>query len=316
MFERIVVPLDGSRLAEAVLPVVVSLGGKLKAQVILLHALEREAPSEVHGEKHLTNEAEACQYLAEVEERFFQGYSQVESHVHTDQVEDVANSIVDHIHEFDPGMIAMCTHGRSGLRTRLFGSIAQKVVTAGRTPVLMVDPSKFDPATPYPCERMLVPLDGDPDHEGSLPAAQALAKACNASLDLLMVVPTVQTLSGEPAATAILLPGATRAVLDMSLENAQGYLQQKLDKFQAEGIKAGAKILRGEPAANIVSASQDFDSDLIVLATHGKQSMQAFWAGSISPKVITQSSRPVLLVPVESRTESPFRPPSQGGDSV
>jgi nucleotide-binding universal stress UspA family protein len=301
MFERIVVPLDGSQLAEAVLPVVVSLGKKLSAHIVLLHTLEREAPSKVHGEKHLTNEEQAYQYLAEVEERFFQGYSQVESHVHTQEVEDVADSIVEHIDEFDPGMIAMCTHGRSGLRTRLFGSIAQKVVTAGRTPVLLVDPSKFNPAATYQCEHLLVPLDGDADHEGGLPAAQALATACHASLDMLMVVPTVETLSGEPAATAILLPGATREVLDMSLENAQEYLQQKLDGLQAEGIQTGAKILRGDAAAKIVTACEDLGANLIVLATHGKQSAQAFWEGSVSPKVITQSSVPVLLVPVEGR---------------
>jgi nucleotide-binding universal stress UspA family protein len=301
MFERIVVPLDGSQLAEAVLPVVVSLGRRLNAQVILLHALERDAPSEVHGEKHLTSESEAYQYLADVEERFFQGYSQMESHVHTSQVEDVAESIVEHIAEFRPGLIAMCTHGRSGLRTRLFGSIALKVVTAGRTPVLLVDPARFDPATRYQCERILVPMDGDPDHEGGLPAAEALAKACQASLELLLVVPTAHTLSGEPAATAILLPGATRAVLDMSLEHAQEYLGEKADALQSTGVQAQANLLRGDPAASIVSASQDLKCDLIVLATHGKQSMQAFWEGSVSPKVITQSSVPVLLVPVEGQ---------------
>lgn len=301
MFERIVVPLDGSQLAETVLPVVVSLGRKLNAQVILLHALERDAPREVHGEKHLTNEDEAAQYLSEIEKRFFQGYIRVESHVHTSEVEDVAESIVEHIAEFKPGLIAMCTHGRSGLRTRLFGSIAQKVVTAGRTPVLLVDPAKFDPVARYQCERMLVPMDGDPEHEGGLPAAQALAKACKASLDLLLVVPTAQTLSGEPAATAILLPGATRAVLDISLEHAQEYLGKKVEAIQSAGFQARANLLRGDPAASIVSASQDLNSDLIVLATHGKQSMQAFWEGSISPKIITQSSVPVLLVPVEGR---------------
>lgn len=299
MFERIVVPLDGSRLAEAVLPVAVSLGRKLNAQVILLHALERDAPSEVHGEKHLTSEEEAYQYLAGVEERFFQGYNQVESHVHTSEVEDVAQSIVEHIAEFRPGLIAMCTHGRSGLRTRLFGSIALKVVTAGRTPVLLVDPARFDLATPYACERILVPMDGDPEHEGGLPAAEALAKACKASIELLLVVPTAGTLSGEPAATAILLPGATRAVLDMSLEQDQEYLGKKAEALQSAGVQARANLLRGEPAASIVSASQDLKCDLIVLATHGKQSSQAFWEGSVSPKVITQSSVPVLLVPVD-----------------
>ena len=71
MFKHILLPLDGSQLAEAALPVVVYLADKLKAQVTLLHIIEKNAPASVHGQRHLTNEAEACQYLQEVAEKAF-----------------------------------------------------------------------------------------------------------------------------------------------------------------------------------------------------------------------------------------------------
>ena len=96
----------------------------------------------------------------------------------------------------------MCTHGRGSLRRWLSGSIAQKVIATGHTPVLLIHPPATD-ASAYACQRILVPLDGDPEHEAGLVMATQVAQICQASLHLIMVVPTPGTLTGDVVAARV-----------------------------------------------------------------------------------------------------------------
>ncbi len=79
---HLLIPLDGSRLAEAALPVAAALAERLGARVTLLHVLERDPPREVHGEPHLGAAGEACAYLDEVAARAFAAVAPVVRHVH------------------------------------------------------------------------------------------------------------------------------------------------------------------------------------------------------------------------------------------
>jgi nucleotide-binding universal stress UspA family protein len=304
MFTHLVVPLDGSHLAEAALPAAAYLAQKLGATVTLLHVIEHAAPAEVHGECHLTKPAEALAYLDEVAHRAFPADVPVASHVHTSEITDVAHSIVEHVAELKPDLIVMCTHGRGGLRDLLFGSIAQQVVALGTTPVLLIRPTpplsppRAGGMVPFACHRLLVPLDGTPAHEQGLPAAAELARACAAGLHLVVVVPTLETLSGNQKAAGRLLPLATTAILDLVQQDTEEYLRGHIAQLQAQGLSVTAEIRRGDPTAIIVDTARKAGTDLIVLGTHGKAGMDAFWAGSIAPKVSSHSRLPLLLVPV------------------
>lgn len=298
MFRHLLVPLDGSRLAEAALPAATYLAQTLGARVMLVHVIESNAPQEIHGERHLTDTDEAYAYLNEVATRAFPSGVRVERHVHTSEVKDVARTIADHVGELGSDLIVMCTHGRGGLRTWLFGSIAQQVVALGRTPVLLIQPTRAGALPAFACQRLLVPLDGDPDHEQGLSVAAGLAQACAADLHLVMVVPTLHTLSGQRAATARLLPGATSALLDLTQQGAEEYLRRQVAQLQAARLSVTAEVHRGDPATTIVRTARRVKADLIVLGTHGKSGMDAFWSGSVAPKVSSRSHVPLLLVPV------------------
>ena len=304
MFKHIVVPLDGSKLAEAVLPVVAYLAQRLGASVTLLHVIERNPPQEVHGERHLTDEQEAYRYLKEVTQRTFPPGMAVDQHVHTTEVSDVPRSIVDHAGELQTDLIALCTHGRSGPREWLFGPIAQQVVALGTTPVLLVHPGEDQSEASFNCQNLLVPLDGNPEHEEGLQVAAGLARACTASLHLVMVVHTVRTLPGEQAATATLLPGATSAMLEISEQSATHYLENLEHSLENRGIKVTSQVERGDPAKKIVQAAEQSNSDLIILSTHGKTHMDAFWSGSLTPKIAGRSHIPLILVPVGDEVDS------------
>jgi nucleotide-binding universal stress UspA family protein len=300
MFNYLLVPLDGSRLAEAALPAAATLSKTLDARVALIHVIERRAPQEIHGEQHLSDPAEARAYLSEVAARAFSPGVCVEQHVHTAEVGDVARSIVEHAEELGADLVVMCTHGRGGVRTWLLGSIAQQVIALRETPVLVVQPDGVAATSSFACRRLLVPLDGNPEHEQGLGVATALARACSADLHLLMVVPTLGTLSGEHGTTARLLPTATSAWLDISEENAEAHLHQKAIGLQAMGLGTTTEVCRGDPASAIVRTAQRMEADLVVMGTHGKRGMDAFWAGSVAAQVSSRSHVPLLLMPVQS----------------
>jgi len=298
MFKNLLVPLDGSRLAEAALPAAAYLAVTLGARVTLVHVIERDAPREVHGERHLTDPDEARNYLDKASAGAFTADTHVEIHVHTSEVSNVALSIAEHIGELGSDLIIMCTHGRGGLRAWMFGRIAQQVVGLEKAPILLVQPSGTGTVPTFPLRRFLVALDGNPEHEQSLNVAADLAKTCGAELSLIMAVHTYGTLSGEQAATAKMLPGATQALLEIAEQEAKGYLRMLEKRLQADGLVVKSEVRRGNPAEIIVETAKQIDADLIVLATHGKTGMDAFWSGSATPTVTSRSPIPLLLIPV------------------
>jgi nucleotide-binding universal stress UspA family protein len=297
MFRHILIPLDGSRLAETALSAGAQLAGVLGATVTLLHVIERDAPREVHGERHLRDVAEATAYLDEIAARAFPPEVRVERHVHDAEVTDVARGIAGHVGELGPDLIVMCAHGRGGLHGWMFGRIAHQVVNLGTRPVLIVQPGGKEDAPSFTCRRLMVPLDGNPAHEVGLPVAEELAKSCKAGLHLLMVVPTTGALSGEQAAIARRLPGATTLVLDLAEQEGKEYLDRHATRLQAEGVPVTTEVRRGDPVKVIVDVAEEERIDLIVLATHGRTGLKAFWAGTPTPAVTSRSTTPLLLVP-------------------
>jgi nucleotide-binding universal stress UspA family protein len=297
MFKNILVPLDGSRLSEAALDPAAVLARKLHSHVMLLHVIEQDAPTEVHKEHHLTGAEEARSYLKEVAARAFPSDVEVETHVHTSPVSDVAASIIAHARaEFEPDLIITCTHGRSGVRDVLFGSIAQQVVAHGTTPLLLIKPD----SRKFKLGVILAPVDPDSVHDDGLPLAEALAKSFGAQLVLLSVVPTFSTLTGEQAAASSLMPGTTQAMLDIREQSARTHLNDHLRALHEQTITATAEVARGDPAPTILKTADQCNCDMIILSTHGKAGVGAFWARSVAPHVAQRTKTPLLLIPLPS----------------
>jgi len=296
MFKRLLVPLDGSKLSEASLSIAAHLAQTLGASVMLLHIIERDAPKEIHSDRHLREAGQAKEYLEQVASEAFPPGIPVEAHVHAVGVKDVAQSIADHADELEPDLIVMSTHGSGGARDWIFGSIAQQVVSIWKTPVLLIPPrccqEEFD------FEKILVPLDGHVEHEAGLPVAAVLAKTLEAKLHLLMVIHKPGTLEGERAAVRQMLPGTMSALLEMEEKQGREYLQNCLVELREQGLEVEAEVRRGEPVTAITKAAESLPADLIVLGTHGKTGSDAFWSGSATPKIASRSQIPLLLVPV------------------
>jgi nucleotide-binding universal stress UspA family protein len=300
MFTSILLPLDGSQLAETGLPAAVSLAEKLKTPVTLLHVIEQNAPEAVHNERHLTRPEEAEAYLQDLVKQFFPAGVKANWHVHSVEVKDVTASIVEHTGEFEPDLIIMCAHGRSGIRDMLFGRIAHQVVAKGSTPLLLLQPMTSQ-QKPFTLRRILLPLDSESVHDDSLPIAKTLAKAYNAELHLLCVIPTFSTLRGDEAATSTILPATTNALLDIKEEHAKEHLQGHLNELIGDGLHTSAEIARGDPAQTIVNVAERSKMDLIVLSTHRRAGIDAFWARSVAPNVARRTRIPLLLIPLSAQ---------------
>jgi nucleotide-binding universal stress UspA family protein len=297
MFKSILVPLDGSQLAEAALPAAASLAEKLGSPVTLLHVVEKNAPASVHSERHLTREDEAESYLAEVAAREFEASVRVTTHVHDREVTDVPGSIAEHASELNPDLIVMCAHGSGGIRNLLFGGIAQQVLAQGDTPLLLVQATTSE-KKPFNPQRILVPIDAESLHDDSLPYAQGLAQAYGAEIHLVCVIPTIATLHGRDVATVTVLPATMQALLDAKEEAAKTHLQGHLDELFQTGYRASAEIARGDPAQSIVNVAERVKADLIILCTHRRAGVGAFWAHSVAPDVVRRTRIPILLIPL------------------
>ncbi len=297
VFKKLLVPLDGSRLAEAVLPVVTVLAERGGATVLLLHVLERGAPETVHGERHLANIQEAEAYLAGVADRCRCEGVAVELHVHPNEERDVVGSIIGHAREFEADLIILATHGWGGMRDILVGSIAQQVLRRGTLPVLLVKPTAAGGPPAFQGRRALVPLDGRPEHDVVvLPVVEGVGRTLGASLHLLIVVPTLGTMPGDQGAAAILLPTATAAALDMEEEGARGYLERVAKPLRDMNVNVSTEVRRGDPASGVVEAAQSSGADLIVMSTHARAGLDAFWSGSVGSRILSRIQQPLLLV--------------------
>src|SRR2546428_13823761 len=107
-FKRILVPLDGSRLAESALPVAVMMAQCLDAKIVLIHIIEEHAPHTIHGEPHLTSAQEAGDYLDKIMQQYG-GLVAMEHHVNSVVEDHGAESIAAHLDELNAGVNHLCT---------------------------------------------------------------------------------------------------------------------------------------------------------------------------------------------------------------
>jgi len=298
MFTRILVPLDGSPMSEAAVRAAEALARTFGSEISLLYINEPNAPRRVHGQHHLQTAAEASRYLEQLAGAVSRREIRINWHVHEPRERNVAEGIALHVRELAPDLIVACSHGSSS-STRLFiGSIAQRVASSTSAPVFMVRPDWDPPQSGLPCEGVLVPLDGQPDHEAGLSIAQDFAVHFSVPLRLLLIVPTYGTAAGRSATISRFLPGATMRMLELEAGSGETYIVDKARELGESGLEVTWDVLRGNPSREIIRTTKNHPREIVVLATHGHEGFNAFWNGSVAHRICSFSRVPVLLVPV------------------
>jgi nucleotide-binding universal stress UspA family protein len=295
VFKRFLVPLDGSNLAEQVLPFAIYLAKQLQATLILFHVVEKDAPEEVHNQHHLREVSEARIYLKQIAERLSSAGVTILQDVHEVQEVGVAQTICNHAEELETDLIVLCAHGNGGLRDMIFGSIAQQVIHQGQIPVLFIRP-EFVTDSVKLVRKILLPLDGSKEHEVAIPVAVYLATKCEAEIRLLTVVPTSDTLPIKKAITTRVSPRAVTLSLDITAQQAEEYLQAISKEITAKGVTVKGIVARGSTTSMQIEIITEEDIDLVVMATHGTNALDARWEGSLTPRFLPKTPVPVILV--------------------
>jgi len=296
-FGRILVPLDGTALAEAVLPASAALAGMAGARVTLLHVMEAGAPQTVHGQAHLQEVESAESYLRRTAETAFPPGLAVDWHVHHEGIRDVAGALADHAIELEQDLVVVRAHGEGGIRDWLSGNIAQQVVKRRVVPVLLLAEAPGGRMV-FPFRRILVPLDGEPQHDAVLPVVAAFAALCRAEIHLLSIVPEPGTAREAGIAVAGgFLPRATREVLALRHEAAAAHLKSVAEGLSRHGLSIAVNVSKGAPLPGIAKTANTIAADLVALGTHGKAGTKAFWEGSLAQQIVRRIPASFLLVP-------------------
>lgn len=288
MLQTILLPLDGSPLAELAIPYATMLARRAGATVVLVQAVQTHtAPGVDQTDAELEVMGRAQTYLQAVAARLDAQQVRAAAHVYYD---DAAHAILDAAERQAADLIVMSTHGRSGIGRMLYGSVADLVLRHATAPVFLVPGSASTAQLGESPTTLLVPLDGSQLAEEALHSAELLPLERDAKVTLLRVVqPPVYPLYGDGYAY---IPYDE----DSELADARQYVQEQVSKLQANGRKAEGKVAVGQPAAVIAATARELHADIIVMATHGNGGLSRVILGSVATSTLRQTTVPLLLI--------------------
>ncbi len=292
MYRRILIPLDGSTLAEQVLPWAKMLAVRSKATIVLIQAIPHlHGPLRVDGEVIQVDEQtemlqmRAHEYLEEVCKELGNAHIPAASEV---RVGAPAPAILEFAEGSGIDLIAMTTHGSTGVLDWVYGSVADKVLHGAHVPVLLVRASD-PPAASGPLKRILVALDGSELAERALEPARQLAVDFDAELSLLRV--WERPLYGIEDS-----PSVMEALERSSREGAEHYITVAAQRLRAQGARVRGATTSGPVAPGILEQAQTLAADLIVMTTHGRSGLGRWVMGSVADGVLRAAMVPVLLI--------------------
>jgi len=304
MYQRMLVPLDGSQLAEVVFPYAKELAGRLGLEVVFLHVTSLEKHGFAMHRVYVEQAAESIRRQAQdVQERtnIQPRGKAVETRVEL-VVGDPAEEILRYADENKIDLILMATHGRSGIKRWALGSVADRVLRASKVPVWLVragipEEIVYDE---WPKRTMLVPLDSSQLAESVLPHVEALAKQRGAKLvkiTLLSVFEEPYVNADYPEASMNLTwKEHVRRIREHSKREAEQYLVRVQKHLADAGLNVRTEVLMGKPADEIINYAHNNHPNLVVMATHGYSGISRWEYGSVADKVLHGISSPIFLV--------------------
>jgi nucleotide-binding universal stress UspA family protein len=324
MFQRILVPLDGSPLAEEVLPLAAQLARAASASLILLRVVttyQNPVPMEPVSLVEQSRKmivAKSLSYLQRIiTNEYLDGIP-----VQTVALAGLpAQTILQFARTHQVDLVLMRSHGATGFKRWMLGSVAQQLVRHSSIPVLVLRQSDssahVEPVHLMHAPRILVPLDGTAQAEAALlPAAQlcaALAAPENGAIHLTYTVHHISVRADEQKAITDKLNEETQAEAEAYLSNVkQRFLTDDLSQFHlsvttsvvphSSASEIWKRVL--EECKCIGDAPGSTGCDLIAMATHGREGLQHLLEGSITEQVMDATSCPFLVVHVQHAEES------------
>ena len=298
MYNKILIPLDGSKTAEKVLPYARYLAGKFKIPVELLAAIDiAEMATHMAAEKArfldtmiedgVRNSTAYLRLIANT----FPGID-VTCTVDRARAED---AIIEKAAADQGLLITMATHGRSGLNRFLLGSVAEKVLRGSVNPLLLVRAAdEASPAAEVAFKKVIVPLDGSALAESVLPMVAETAKKLDLEVVLFRAyhIP-YNAYAGDDGYSAVNYDDLIASVRD----EANEYLEKKVAEVKKLGVeKVSSASKEGFAGDEIIAMARKTPDGLIAMCSHGRSGVRRWVLGSVTETVVRHTSDPVLVL--------------------
>lgn len=305
MFDDVLFPTDGSDGANRVLDHVLDLAETHDATLHVLSAAQTDSEALTRGREDIAREIESRAQSA-VDAAAERAEARGVEAVRTVETVAPAEAVVGYAAGEGNGsdgvdLIAMPTHGRTGIERLLLGSTTERVVRRSSVPVLAVRPDQGDEGgLAYPYGRVLAPTDGSACAAVAVGFGADLAAATDARFDVLSVVD----------AAHLGLDARVDLQIDQLESNAERFVGDAVDRATEAGVAEEAiasEVVTGTAAHREINRYVDeHDVDLIVVGTHGRTGVDRYLLGSVTEKLLRTASVPVLTV----------RRPEDDGDEV
>jgi nucleotide-binding universal stress UspA family protein len=308
-FKRILVPLDGSDLAEQSLPYARAIGGS-DAELILVHAvppLEAEHDwflGRVYATVDEVQErakADAHEWMLRAAHRWLGEYPNVAVEIlDGEPVETIVQIAARHRAD----LIVLASHGRGTTGRFVFGSVADRVAQLSPVPILIVRPhDAVADVGPVRFKRVLLPLDGSELAKTALPIGATLARAMNVPVVLIQAIDILLRVAPYPGAYA-----PPPDLIQEAEARAADSLAESVSLLNGAGVRTVVELRVGQAFDTIAGIATP--GDIVVMASHGRGGIRRWLLGSVAEKLIRSGPVPVMIVPVAERTSSPMAPPA------
>jgi nucleotide-binding universal stress UspA family protein len=295
MFNKILVPLDGSELAERALDPALTIARARDAELLLLS---------VSSYHQVLPPAAAGYGLTATDQIFDRGRNDASDYldalrrearcgdcrIQTMAVEgDVAGCILDTAAADGVDLIVMTTHGYSGITRWMLGSITERVLRGASCPVLVVRQA-------IPLCKALINLDGSSLAEEALAPGLELARILGCQVTLLRADQGEDLSSVEQGLLQMAGAGPCQELVEGTEDRLSHYLECLARQHRSPDLPIETVVLRAQPAEAILSYAEVEEIDLIVMATHGRTGLRRWVYGSVTEKVLHQAGCAMLIV--------------------
>jgi nucleotide-binding universal stress UspA family protein len=303
MYNKILVPLDGSELAECVLPYVETMvTGNEGSSVTFLYVIQPVDVPLINQQFKKKIEAEAKDAAERYLEKLIAKLSYKESADCSVLVGKAAEGIADYATEKKIDLIIMSTHGMSGIGRWRHGSIADKVMHGVNIPVWMIRAEKHVRTFKKKNRKIkiLVPLDGSPLAEAAVKHVSALAKQLDGDSVNILLFRVCELFAADEKHPGNMTPKDIEEYMEnekkRALDHCESYLDRIKNRLQKEGLHAEVETAQGNVAELIVGQANKIAADVLVMTTHGRTGIRRWAFGSTAEKVTQGADCPVFII--------------------
>ena len=300
MFDPILVPLDGSQLAECVLPHAAAFAHSFDAELTLLRILEKNQTGASAQLFDLLNwqiqKTKATLYMEEIKARFKESNIRARTIILEGLVTE---GITGYAQNAGVKLIILSSHGRHGLTQWGISSITQKIILSAPTSILIVRAHQQDSLAELSTiplyQRILVPLDGSQRAEHVLPIITQLARVHQPKIHLVHVVQTPEMARQMPPAREDI--DLSNRVVARNLEEAGYYLEQLKSRSYLQGIAVQTHLITSDhTAAALHQVVEREHIDMVILSAHGYSGKHQWPYGSVVNNFILYGEVSLLIV--------------------